>query len=250
MRIAGILIAGGRSRRMGADKSLLEFGGIPAIARVAAALGEVAQPVTIASGGKEREEYRFLGLPQAADRFPDCGPLAGLHAGMNACDAEWHLAAPCDLPFASAEFMRYLVDAVRRDERWAADDCAEQGAGGLAEDGGAEEDASASADGRGPSAAGAPPGRPASASVRPLAVVPVSLSGKVQPLLGLYHKDALPSLEHALLRRRLKVMEWLEGLEVLYVPEAGFAGASSGEPSPLLNINTPEDYHAARERRV
>ncbi|AKG36621.1 molybdenum cofactor guanylyltransferase [Paenibacillus durus] len=213
MHIAGILIAGGRSRRMGADKSLLDFGGIPAIARVAAALGEVAEPITIACGPEEREGYRFLGLPQAVDRFPGCGPLAGLHAGMTALDAEWYLTAPCDLPFASAAFMRYIVDTLKRDEKRVDADSAGEGSG-------------------------------------PLVVVPVSQSGKAQPLLGLYHKDVLPGLENALLHGRLKVMEWLESMEVLYVPEAGFTGALDGGPSPLLNINTPEDYRAAAEWRV
>ncbi|AIQ14882.1 molybdenum cofactor guanylyltransferase [Paenibacillus durus] len=249
MHIAGILIAGGRSRRMGADKSLLKFGGIPAIARVAAALGEVAEPVTIACGTEEREDYRFLGLSQAADRFPGCGPLAGLHAGMTASDAEWHLAAPCDLPFASAAFMRYIVDALKRGERHLDSDSAGQGAGRLAEDGGAKKDTLADKARCGQSVSGAAPG-PLAASCQTLAVVPVSLSGKVQPLLGLYHKDTLPGLENALLHGRLKVMEWLESMEVLYVPEAGFAGALDGAPSPLLNINTPEDYRAAAEWRV
>ncbi|MFD1776770.1 molybdenum cofactor guanylyltransferase [Paenibacillus rhizophilus] len=198
MQIAGIIIAGGRSRRMGADKALLEFGGIPAIARVAAALGEIAEPVTVACGEKEREDYRFLRLQQAADRFPGCGPLAGLHAGMSVSPVDWHFAAACDLPFASAAFMRYIMDALER-------------------------------------------------STGRAAAVPVSVSGKVQPLLGLYHKSTLPGLEMALSKGRFKVMEWLESLDVLYVPEAGFAGALDGGPSPLLNMNTPEDYRAAAD---
>ncbi|NGM82237.1 molybdenum cofactor guanylyltransferase [Paenibacillus sp. 7124] len=201
MKIAGILIAGGRSRRMGADKALLKYGGIPAIARVAAALGEVADPVTVACGEKEREDFRFLQLPQAADRFPGCGPLAGIHAGMSAAPSDWYFAAPCDLPFVSAAFMRYILDAWER-------------------------------------------------SGRRVAAVPVSRSGKVQPLLGLYHKDALPKLEIALSEGKLKVMDWLAGLDVLYVPEEGFAGHLEGAPSPLLNVNTPEEYRAAAEWRV
>ncbi|MNO26032.1 molybdopterin-guanine dinucleotide biosynthesis protein MobA [compost metagenome] len=76
------------------------------------------------------------------------------------------------------------------------------------------------------------------------AAVPVSVSGRVQPLLGLFHKRVLPALEDALSRERFRVMECLDNLDVLYVPEAGFADRLS-RPSPLYNMNLPEDYAAA-----
>ncbi|MNI70511.1 molybdopterin-guanine dinucleotide biosynthesis protein MobA [compost metagenome] len=72
----------------------------------------------------------------------------------------------------------------------------------------------------------------------------VSNAGRVQPLLGMYHKRALPVLEAALSSGNYRVMDCLESLDVLYVPESGFAAALSA-PSPLYNMNTPENYAAA-----
>lgn len=208
MPLAGIILAGGASSRMGENKALLEIGGFPAIARVAAAMKEAADTVTVACGRQERPEYRFLGLPQAPDAFPGLGPLAGLHAGMKASPAEWQIAAACDLPFVTARLLRHLAQQVLQER-------------------------------------GASPER------RPLAVVSVSASGRIQPLLGLYHRDVLPRLESALTDGRLKVMDWLGSLgDVLYASETGFPGWSPEAPSPLFNLNTPEDYRKAGNMEV
>ncbi|KWX77873.1 molybdenum cofactor guanylyltransferase [Paenibacillus jilunlii] len=206
-QFTGILLSGGYSRRMGRDKALLDLEGRPVIARLADELSKVAAGPVIACGEQEREEYRFLGLPQVPDLYPGCGPLAGLHAALHQSPTEWSVVAACDLPFASAEFMRYMMSAVAGPSR---DLTPDYTGGGLQID----------------------------------AAVPESVTGRVQPLLGLYHKRVLPVLEQALHGRRFKVMECLDALEVLYIPEACFTGGPSG-PSPLYNMNTPEDYAAA-----
>ncbi|WP_082451996.1 molybdenum cofactor guanylyltransferase [Paenibacillus ihuae] len=201
----GILLTGGASRRMGRDKALLELDGRPVIARLADELSSLAGSTVIACGPRERREYSFLGLPQIADEYQGCGPLAGLHAALTHSQNEWNLVAACDLPFASAEFLQYIL-------RYHAQ---------------AYSQGSATAGGHGADAA-----------------VAVSCQGRVQPLLGLYHKRALPALKAALSAGNFKVMDFLETLDVLYVPESGFSSFPPA-PSPLYNMNTPEDYAAA-----
>lgn len=204
--IAGIVLAGGQSSRMGTDKAMLDIGGMPSISRAAGALRGVAAQVVIACGEKEREEYRFLNLPQAPDLFPGCGPLAGIHAGMMHSPAEWYAAVACDLPFVTADFLRCMIAR-------------------------AAEDTAAGSD-------------------APQAVLPVSAEGRLQPLLGLYRRDALPFLEEALAAGRFKVMDWLRNLDVRQVPESLCSGVRRDHPSPLLNMNTPEDYRKAGDFRV
>ncbi|QSF44806.1 molybdenum cofactor guanylyltransferase [Paenibacillus tianjinensis] len=201
----GILLTGGASRRMGRDKALLELAGRPVIARLADELSSLAGSTVIACGPRERREYSFLGLPQIADEYQGCGPLAGLHAALTHSRNEWNLVAACDLPFASAEFLQYIL-------RYHAQ-AYPQGSGTSGRHG---------AD----------------------AAVAVSCQGRVQPLLGLYHKRVLPALEAALSAGNFKVTDFLEKLDVLYVPETGFSSAPL-TPSPLYNMNTPEDYAAA-----
>ncbi|KGE20334.1 molybdenum cofactor guanylyltransferase [Paenibacillus wynnii] len=74
------------------------------------------------------------------------------------------------------------------------------------------------------------------------AIVPVAANGKVQPLLAMYHINVLPSLEAALENRHSRVMEWLQGLNVLYIPEDEFPDSFMNQRDVLLNMNTPDDY--------
>jgi molybdopterin-guanine dinucleotide biosynthesis protein A len=110
MEITGIILAGGRSRRMGADKALLELGGVPLISHIAARLSQIADTVVIACGEGEREDYRFLSLPMIVDRYPGLGPLAGLHAALSKSRTEWNAVAACDLPFAPEELLKHMMD--------------------------------------------------------------------------------------------------------------------------------------------
>lgn len=79
--IAGIVLAGGRSRRMGGgDKGLLDLGGRPILAHVIERLG-CARAIS-ANGDPAR--FAGFGLPVLPDSLPDWpGPLAGVLAGMD-----------------------------------------------------------------------------------------------------------------------------------------------------------------------
>lgn len=105
----GILLAGGRSRRMGQPKGLLNLGGRTMIERVADALQQVAQEVIIVTN--DPEEYRFLGLPLLGDQVKGRGPLGGIQAGLAAASWERTLVLACDLPFVEAGLLRFLLTA-------------------------------------------------------------------------------------------------------------------------------------------
>jgi len=109
--VTGLLLAGGAGRRMGTDKASLEFEGRPLARRVAALLGEVCDPVLVASGDGRRLDW--LGLEQVADPVPGAGPLAGLVAGMELTRTPLMAAVAVDMPYASPAVLRLLI------ERWA-----------------------------------------------------------------------------------------------------------------------------------
>lgn len=221
LSVTGIILAGGYSRRMGSDKALLELGGQSVIARIATELTKITDRVLIACGQQERKEYSYLQYPLIVDRYPGCGPLAGLHAGISCSATEWSLVVACDLPFASAEFMRRMMGALNQHEQRLAGESRSQ-----------------------VSVLGA---KQIETVKEVHAIVAVTALGRVQPLFGLYHKDVLPSLEAALVGQELRVMEWLEKLNVLYSSEAEVPG-SEGTTCSLLNMNTPEDYHTSVRR--
>jgi len=81
------------------------------------------------------------------------------------------------------------------------------------------------------------------------AVIPVE-EGRVQPLLAAYHASALPALEDSLVGGRLRMTDWLERLQVRYIPEDVLAketGLVAGHV--FFNMNRPEDYRAALAKR-
>ncbi len=95
MLTAGYVLAGGTSRRMGRDKSLLAFRGGTLIEYVAAAAEEAAGSATIV-GPSDR--YHALGRRIIPDLRHDCGPLAGIESALRDSSANWTLILACDLP--------------------------------------------------------------------------------------------------------------------------------------------------------
>jgi molybdopterin-guanine dinucleotide biosynthesis protein A len=76
---AGWVLVGGRSRRMGTDKALIEIGHQPLARRVAAEIGRICGMVSLVG---DPAAYAGLGLPVVPDRFPGLGPLAGIEAAL------------------------------------------------------------------------------------------------------------------------------------------------------------------------
>ena len=108
-----LILAGGRSRRMGHNKVWLMFEGRPLIEHVALRVAPVASELIISADGPERfaELTQRLPLPAqlALDRFPKAGPLAGLHAGLAVAHNDLVLLVAADMPFINLRLIRHLA---------------------------------------------------------------------------------------------------------------------------------------------
>ena len=100
-----ILLAGGASRRMGQDKALLDWHGIPLLQHLAGQLQPHFGEVLI-SGDPAR--YAFTGLRVVEDLRPDQGPLMGLYSAMRASGAAWNFVMACDMVDAPLPVLRAL----------------------------------------------------------------------------------------------------------------------------------------------
>lgn len=111
--VAGLIVAGGASRRFGRDKARHPVDGAPMIARVYAALAPVANPVVVSVGLGDASYADVLpdGIQHVHDRHSDGGPLAGLDAGFRALSSAWVLVAACDMPYATPDGFRTLLHA-------------------------------------------------------------------------------------------------------------------------------------------
>lgn len=105
--MTGLVLAGGRSRRMGRDKALLEVAGDTLIVRVGGVLEEICGRVLVASGEADRYD---VGWEQVADAPPGTGPLAGILAGLEAADSPLVAVVAVDMPQADARVLRLLAD--------------------------------------------------------------------------------------------------------------------------------------------
>ncbi len=115
MRVAGAVLAGGRSSRMGRAKALLPVDGVPMAERVARAMVTAGcDPVVLAGG--DPVELAPLGRRVVPDAPPGGhGPVAGVRAALTelARVAEAVVVAPCDVPDLSAAVLGALLDAFR-----------------------------------------------------------------------------------------------------------------------------------------
>ena len=108
----GIILAGGKSSRMGQEKSLMPLCGEPVLAHVLRRFApQVAHLALNANGAVSR--FAGFGLPIIGDakEFAGCGPLAGLLAGLEfaAHSRASHLASvPCDAPFLPLDLVARL----------------------------------------------------------------------------------------------------------------------------------------------
>lgn len=115
--IAGVILAGGRSQRMGGgDKTLRDLGGRTMLAHIAARLApQVGRVIVNANGDAAR--FETLGLPVIADAAQDfAGPLAGILAGMrwaiaNVGQISRIVSVPGDAPFVPRDLVTRLVAA-------------------------------------------------------------------------------------------------------------------------------------------
>jgi molybdopterin-guanine dinucleotide biosynthesis protein A len=113
-RVAAVILAGGRGRRMGGvDKGLIEYQGRPLIEWALAALTPQVDQLVI-SANRNPERYAAYGHRVLPDTLPDFpGPLAGVLAALDAVDADWLLAAPCDTPHLPPDLAARLLSAAQ-----------------------------------------------------------------------------------------------------------------------------------------
>jgi len=115
--VTGLVLAGGRARRMGGgDKGLQPFRGQPLVAHAIARLRDQVDALII-NANQNHEAYRALGYPVITDAVSAAveayaGPLAGLHAGLSACTTPLLVTVPCDSPLLPLDLVARLREGL------------------------------------------------------------------------------------------------------------------------------------------
>lgn len=106
--LAGVVLCGGSSSRMGRDKALIEVRGRALVDVIAERLDEVADPVLLAPGRTGRLGRR--GRPEVADVVPDGGPLAAIVAALEASPHLLVAVVAVDMPHANPSVLKLLAE--------------------------------------------------------------------------------------------------------------------------------------------
>lgn len=109
MDATAIIMAGGKSRRMGQDKSMLEINGEPVIKHILKQLRPHFSQILISSDDEAR--YNFLDVEVVPDEDTGKGPLMGITSALRVSQKEVNFVIACDIPKVDISFVRRMVTA-------------------------------------------------------------------------------------------------------------------------------------------
>ena len=113
--VAGFILAGGASRRMGTEKARLLLNGQSFVERIARELSSVTSSIKVVGDRVSPAELNLpIDIQCAPDVYPQWGALGGVHAALSACSESWALVVACDFPFVTGELFASLA-GVRQD---------------------------------------------------------------------------------------------------------------------------------------
>lgn len=118
MEITGIILAGGKSSRMGQNKALLPVGDETNIGRIKRLIQTRTDHQILISN--DPDSYEFLQLPMYEDEHKEHGPLAGIEVALKHSQTAWNLIIACDMPFADMEIARFLAKKAHEEQAMAA----------------------------------------------------------------------------------------------------------------------------------
>jgi molybdopterin-guanine dinucleotide biosynthesis protein A len=111
--VLGLVLTGGRSRRMATDKALLRYGGETQLERGMRLLREAGIPAFVSVRPDQVDDPARAAWPQIVDALEDAGPSAGILAAFDHDPAAAWLVMACDLPFLDGDILGHLL--ARRD---------------------------------------------------------------------------------------------------------------------------------------
>ena len=108
MKFSTVILAGGKSKRMGQDKAWLPVCGKPLITRQIALVRELGAAEIFISG-RAGTDYSALDCPVLTDHFEDVGPLAGIERALKEISTPLLLVLAVDMPRMSAVQVQMLL---------------------------------------------------------------------------------------------------------------------------------------------
>lgn len=107
-----IILAGGKSTRMGFDKQFLKLRDKYVIEMMTEKLEGIFNEIIIVTS--RPEEYAKYGYKLVEDEVTDFGPLAGIHVGLKNSKSLHNYIVACDMPFIDTGYVKYMMELIDR----------------------------------------------------------------------------------------------------------------------------------------
>ena len=105
--LTGIVLAGGKSSRMGRDKGLLPLQGKAMVAHVLSRLLPCVDELLLVANEPAYQQFGCKVLP---DLVKEAGPVGGIFTGLKNTGTPWAFVLSCDMPFISTAAIQYLLE--------------------------------------------------------------------------------------------------------------------------------------------
>jgi molybdopterin-guanine dinucleotide biosynthesis protein A len=109
-KVTGVILAGGKSSRMGTDKGLMEFQGEKMIRRTMDVFKRLFRDIIIVTN--RPLDYLDQDAMIVTDIFPGKGPIGGIHTGLFFSPGEHAFFAACDMPYFNTEFISFMINSI------------------------------------------------------------------------------------------------------------------------------------------
>ncbi len=105
--ISIIILAGGRSKRMGTDKCLIKLNGKTLINIIISKAEQISKNILIIAN---KPEYNVLRYPTFHDIYANKGPIGGIYTGLFHSTTKTNLVLGCDLPNLTVNFLKFMLE--------------------------------------------------------------------------------------------------------------------------------------------
>lgn len=110
LKVAGIILAGGKNCRMGRDKAFIEINHQRIIDQIVACYRTRFEEIILVTNNPL--EYAYLGVRIVTDIFQNKGPLGGLYTGLFFARAAYGFVVACDMPMIKPEIITTMLDLI------------------------------------------------------------------------------------------------------------------------------------------
>lgn len=112
-----IILAGGKSSRMGFDKQFLKLEDKSNIDLLIEKLSPIFDDFLIVTNKPNEYDKEYIRV--VSDEIKDKGPLSGIHIGLKESKSKYSYLIACDMPIVNLDYIRYMMDLIKRKQSYA-----------------------------------------------------------------------------------------------------------------------------------